>query len=190
MDPAGMKERLIVEVAQALFHERGYADVSMDELARRLGMGKATLYKHFASKEEVLAACIAHSMEQNLRYLDELPPSMGPLLRIQAWLRHGLRRRLSMMPDTRSAPTQQLHHHPLLTSIQARMFEAHARLVREAQAAGEIRPELPVAFVVASTHQLFGPQVDHVAEQTGLGVEAVVDLMIDVFLRGVAAAPR
>ena len=46
-----------------------------------------------------------------------------------------------------------------------------------------------MTFAVATTHQLFGPQVDPMSEQTGPEMDAVVDLMIDVFLRGVDTGP-
>lgn len=44
----------ILGAALALFTERGYAGTSMRDLADRLGMTKAALYYHFASKEALL----------------------------------------------------------------------------------------------------------------------------------------
>ena len=44
----------VLDAALALFTERGYAGTSMRDLADRLGMTKAALYYHFASKEALL----------------------------------------------------------------------------------------------------------------------------------------
>ena len=47
-------ERL-VEVAREVFREQGY-DASLDEVAKRAGVGAGTLYRHFPSREVLLDA--------------------------------------------------------------------------------------------------------------------------------------
>ncbi|MFJ9567183.1 TetR/AcrR family transcriptional regulator [Streptomyces fuscichromogenes] len=48
----------IVEAAGRLFFTPGFAPVSMDELARELGMSKKTIYRHFPDKRSLLAAVL------------------------------------------------------------------------------------------------------------------------------------
>jgi AcrR family transcriptional regulator len=48
-------ERLL-ETAYELFSVRGVRDVGVDELVERAGVAKATLYRHFASKDELILA--------------------------------------------------------------------------------------------------------------------------------------
>lgn len=48
----------MIEVAVALFAERGYVAASMDELAERVGVSKPMIYEYFHSKEGVLIAAI------------------------------------------------------------------------------------------------------------------------------------
>ena len=45
----------IVEVARAVFAEQGY-DASLDEVAKRAGVGAGTLYRHFPARENLLDA--------------------------------------------------------------------------------------------------------------------------------------
>ena len=45
------RRALIVEAAREVFAARGYAGASMEEIARRAGIAKATLYDHFSSKQ-------------------------------------------------------------------------------------------------------------------------------------------
>lgn len=52
---AGMRER-IVNVAYDLFARRGVRDVGINELISRSGVAKATFYRHFASKDELVLA--------------------------------------------------------------------------------------------------------------------------------------
>ncbi len=54
-DPASTRER-ILDVALDLFSDQGYDGTSLREIAERLGVTKAALYYHFASKEDILMA--------------------------------------------------------------------------------------------------------------------------------------
>ncbi|MGZ4295403.1 MAG: TetR/AcrR family transcriptional regulator, partial [Solirubrobacteraceae bacterium] len=49
------RERKIVDATRALFDERGTQDARIDHIARRVGINKAIIYRHFASKEELFA---------------------------------------------------------------------------------------------------------------------------------------
>ena len=46
------RERLILEAAEELLAEKGYHEMSIDEIAARVGVSKGTVYLHFSSKEE------------------------------------------------------------------------------------------------------------------------------------------
>ncbi len=49
------RERRIVDATRALFDERGAQDARIDRIARRAGINKALIYRHFASKEDLFA---------------------------------------------------------------------------------------------------------------------------------------
>lgn len=49
---------VIMNVASVMFRERGYDRTSLDDIAKALLITKPSLYYHFASKEEILLACI------------------------------------------------------------------------------------------------------------------------------------
>ena len=51
------KER-ILETALELFAQNGYLGTSMNDIAGRLGFTKATLYKHYTSKQEILESIV------------------------------------------------------------------------------------------------------------------------------------
>jgi AcrR family transcriptional regulator len=51
----GRKECQILTAARAQFLEQGFADTSMDAIARRAGVSKATLYAYFPSKEALFS---------------------------------------------------------------------------------------------------------------------------------------
>ena len=69
----------ILRAAADLFRERGYRASTLDDIARRLGMSKASLYAYFRAKEEMLAAISRETIEGFTRELglvlsSHLPP--------------------------------------------------------------------------------------------------------------------
>ena len=60
----------ILRAAADLFRERGYQASTVDHIAARLGMSKASLYTHFRAKEEMLAAISRETIEAFTRDLN------------------------------------------------------------------------------------------------------------------------
>lgn len=68
------KER-ILEEALELFAQSGYMGTSMNEIAARLGVTKAALYKHYTGKQEILDSIIEkmNSMDMERARIYEMP---------------------------------------------------------------------------------------------------------------------
>ena len=64
-DPAGTRRR-IIEAADALFYGEGVRSASVDAIAERAGVTKRTLYYHFASKDDLIAAYLEARNEPTL----------------------------------------------------------------------------------------------------------------------------
>jgi AcrR family transcriptional regulator len=60
------RRREVMEAAIAVFSERGYRAASMNDIATRMGMGKASLYHYVASKEEVLIELYEDVLRENV----------------------------------------------------------------------------------------------------------------------------
>lgn len=56
-DDAALRARIVM-ASRELFLQRGFVPVTTGEIAERLGISKATLYKQFASKDDILEAAI------------------------------------------------------------------------------------------------------------------------------------
>lgn len=65
------RERQLLQVAEEVLVERGYAATTMDEVARRAGVTKPLLYRHFGSKDGLALACIAQVRAELLRGWEE-----------------------------------------------------------------------------------------------------------------------
>jgi AcrR family transcriptional regulator len=67
------RQELILQAAEQVFDEKGYRDTSMDEIAARVGIGTATIYSHFASKEELMiAAILERGFQKGRQYVEEI----------------------------------------------------------------------------------------------------------------------
>ena len=64
--PAASKAESILAAAKRTFLESGFGAVSMDTIAREAGVSKATVYAHFAGKEELFGAVIGSECERYL----------------------------------------------------------------------------------------------------------------------------
>jgi AcrR family transcriptional regulator len=84
---AGTRQRAL-DVALELFAEQGYEGTSLREIADRLGVTKAALYYHFASKEALLAGIVDSLVEP----ADELVAWSGTQPRTGAFREEYLRR--------------------------------------------------------------------------------------------------
>ncbi len=72
--PVSARDR-ILETAGRLFYREGYRGVGVDRVIAEAGVAKATFYKHFPSKDDLIVAWIARAEERSLTWL---PPEDGP----------------------------------------------------------------------------------------------------------------
>ena len=64
-----MKERILAE-AEQLFWKYGVRSVTMEDIAKRLGISKKTIYQHFSDKEEILYQVITDKTVRNQSEMD------------------------------------------------------------------------------------------------------------------------
>jgi TetR/AcrR family transcriptional regulator, cholesterol catabolism regulator len=72
-ETAARKQRLL-SAATALAAEGGYDAVQMRDVAARAEVALGTLYRHYASKDQLLLACMAHQASTLRERLDQRPP--------------------------------------------------------------------------------------------------------------------
>jgi AcrR family transcriptional regulator len=75
----------ILEVAKQVFTRRG-ADASMGEIARRSKIGPGTLYRHFATRDDLLATVYITEVEKLAAAQKKLSAKLPPIEALRAWL--------------------------------------------------------------------------------------------------------
>ena len=78
------RDRLL-EAAKAAFGELG-PEASLDEIARRAGVGIGTLYRHFPTREAIVEAVYRREVQQLADAAPRLAESLPPAEALRAWL--------------------------------------------------------------------------------------------------------
>lgn len=66
------REALILQAADEILEEKSYYDTSMEEIAARVGISKATIYAHFDSKEDLAIAIFVRDMQTFLLGVEDV----------------------------------------------------------------------------------------------------------------------
>jgi AcrR family transcriptional regulator len=75
----------ILEVAKQVFTRRG-AEASMDEIAKRAKIGPGTLYRHFPSRDDLLAAVYISEVEKLAEAQRKFSAELPPVEALRAWM--------------------------------------------------------------------------------------------------------
>lgn len=88
-DAAAKREREILEAAVELFHERGYANTSVEDVASAVGILKGSLYHYIDSKEDLLYRIVeqVHEGVQEIMAAVDARGDLTPLGRLEAYVK-------------------------------------------------------------------------------------------------------
>lgn len=174
-DASRNAERLLA-AARELVGESG-SEVALDEVARRAGVGNATLYRHFPTRGDLLVAVYADEVAALCRQGADLLGDASPADALFAWLDafvvHVATKRTLALAATESPGARRSR---LFDEWHESLRSAAAGLLRRAQAAGAVRPECTVTDLLAigSGAALAGSDVAHARRLAGMvrsGVE-------------------
>jgi AcrR family transcriptional regulator len=135
----------LLAVAVAVFNERGYDGTSMEDLARRLGIGKSAIYHHVASKDELLRLAMDRALDGLFGVLDETRRMEAPAI---DRLEHLVRGSVAVLQQRLPYVTLLLRARgntevERAATTRRRQFDRYvAGLVRQAEADGDIRPDV------------------------------------------------
>ena len=131
----------LLETAKAAFAEKG-SGASLDEIARIAGVGAGTLYRHFPTRDALVAAVYRNETEQLVSAADRLADTHPPVTALREWLllfvdyiatKHGMSEVLNSIVGGTSE---------LYSASTAQVKLAISKLVDRAVASGDIRLDL------------------------------------------------
>lgn len=171
----------IVAAAREMFTEFG-PDVPLDEIARRAGVGNATVYRNFPDREalvrEVVCSVMDRTSEAAEQALAETGDAFGALER---FVHASADERISALcPMVQSAFDQ---YHPDLVASRERIEQLVEELMDRARTAGQLRADVSVGDLMIAVAQLCRPPA-------GIGcltLDGFVHRTLQLFLDGLRA---
>lgn len=176
------QQRLITAAAET-FADRGADSASLEEIARRAGVGIGTLYRHFPTRQALLEAVYQDQIEAVAARADELIATTDPVSALSGWLvavaawsktKQTLVTALMATSDGESE----------IRSYCAKLIRDTAEdLVTRAQEAGQIRADASAADLLRLTHGI-SYAADRTPDDDGLAGR-----MLAMVIDGLRAGP-
>ena len=187
-----VREEAIVRAVNRLLAEKGFDLMTVDEVAAEVGIAKASLYKHFSSKEDLAAAAMVRVLGLAQAFLATLPADAAPLAQLEAVTRWMLEVQLAgQMP---SLPSQN-------SSLRANLMANKAYLdglmqvsdhiggwIDAAQKAGSLNPNIPGLLVLYTLYSRACDPVPGFLKAGGQHTDAeIVELVLATCFGGLKA---
>jgi AcrR family transcriptional regulator len=200
------RQRILDAAARALA-EDGYAEAKLSDIAQEAGTHAGGLYYYFQSREDLVMEVLLTSLGRMSEFFDSLEDGnvqLSPLDRILAFVRLVIEQTLA--PDDyyfraymRNGNQVPDNMREVLKTRRQRMRRTLAKLLREAQAAGQIpagiNTSVAAQFIIGATNW-----VGMWYEPTGpYSVDKITETFVDLILHGLlgkrglevpAASPR
>ena len=143
-------ERL-VEAAADSIRELG-PNVSLEEVAKRAGVGIGTLYRHFPNRQALLEAVYRDQVNVNCLRARELLATTPPGEALPLWLHSLLTYNLTMRGLKEALMAGEIS--PQTSECRAKMHEVGGELLARAQAVGAVRRDIEVTDLLRLVHSI------------------------------------
>ncbi|QKZ25180.1 TetR/AcrR family transcriptional regulator [Streptomyces chartreusis] len=176
-----------MDVAVTVFNERGYDGTGMEELSKRLGLSKSSIYHHVSGKEEILGIAIGRALDALFAVLDEVP---DPVTTETARLEHVMRRSVEVLAT-------ELPYVTLLLRVRGnseveqqalerrREFDRQvADLVARAAAEGGVRDDIDPHLISRLLFGTVNSLIEWYRPEGGIPVSALASSLTEVLFEG------
>lgn len=188
------REDAIVASVSRLLAEKGFDLMTVDEVVADVGIAKASLYKHFTSKEELAAAAMVRVLaraQQELARLRALP--LDVLARLQGIARWAYEQQLAgqmpLLPSQDSTLRATLMGNKAYMERLMQLSEELGSWITQAQAERQLDPALPAELVLYTLFARACDPVLGVMRAGGAFSEAqIVDWLVLTCFRGLQAS--
>ncbi len=186
------RKEAIVQTANRLLAEKGFESMTVDEVAASVGIAKASLYKHFPSKEDLAAAAMVRLMQRTQDFLASVAADQKPIDKLRAVVRWAMEVQLAgempSLPHQNSTLRAALMNNRGYLDRLVKISDVLGGWIQAAQADGTLNPKLPA---IAVLYTLFARACDPVLGFLKAGGlqsdEQIVELVLATCFDGIAA---
>ena len=142
------RESLIIETVNHLLATKGYDAMTVDEIADTVGIAKASLYRHFPSKEALGMAALVDIMHKALEVINQLnatdQTAIDKLKALTQWaMRLKLAQKMPNLPSENSQLRELLIANDDYTNNLVMLSDSIGEWIEQAQAEGKLQSNLP-----------------------------------------------
>lgn len=190
------REELILQAAQEVLSEKGYYEVSMDEIAARVGIAKGTIYSHFPGKEELVLAIFRRNLQTFLSGVDPIIDAQttpraqleGLLLFVYRALYGNQTRLLASMYNGVDRKQMIAEKSGCLKDFWDYLVKRVTKILEEGKELGELNPSIPTQAMAFSFFSLFSPKAyEHLLLGDAFSHEDLVKHLITIYFNGIAS---
>ncbi|WP_405950207.1 TetR/AcrR family transcriptional regulator [Streptomyces prunicolor] len=181
--PAGLRadarrnyERLLTE-ARVCFAAHG-TDASLEDVARRAGVGIGTLYRHFPNRQALMSAVFEDAVGELLARSRELRDAPQPCVALVSWLREMVTHASEYRGLARALMAVTYDDTSALARCSGPIREAGGALLFRAQEAGDVRGDVEIGDLLQLTHAIA------LAAEGNPGDPELADRLLTLTLRG------
>jgi TetR/AcrR family transcriptional regulator, regulator of autoinduction and epiphytic fitness len=192
-----VREDAILSAVNRLLADKGFDLMTVDQVAAEVGIAKASLYKHFSSKEALAAAAMVRLLQRALAVIDEQAVRSGvrAVQRLEALVRWAVTLQLAgempSLPSQNSSLRAELLAHKGYIDLLMQVSDRLGEWIVQAQADGDIDASLPGEVVL---YTVFARACDPVPGFLKAGgqydAEQIVGWVVAVCLNGLRGALR
>lgn len=176
------RERLLTE-ARAAFAAQG-TDASLEDVARRAGVGIGTLYRHFPTREALLGAVFQDALAALLDRSTELAGDPDPCAALVSWLRALVTYASEYRGLSTALISGSYDRTSALSACREPLREAGTPLLARARAAGAVRGDVAIGDLMKLTNA-----IALAAERSPEDPE-LADRLLDLTVRGLRSRPN
>jgi AcrR family transcriptional regulator len=191
-----VREDAILSAVNRLLADKGFDLMTVDEVAAEVGIAKASLYKHFASKEALAAAALVRLLERTLAVVENPPvaPDASAFERLRSVVRWALALQVAgempTLPSQNSSLRAELLSSKAYLDLLLQVSEKLGQWIVQAQADGAIDARLPPEVVLYTIYARGCDPVPVFLKGTGQYNDAqIVEWVLSTCLDGLRSRP-
>jgi len=184
-----VRENAIVDATNNLLAKKGFEMMTMDEVAAEVGIAKASLYKHFPSKEALAAAAMIRLLENTLAFVRGLSSEQAALDQLKSVLQWALEIRmkggLPTLPTENTSLRETLLNNTRYISRLMDLNELMGQAIERAKSDGAIRKDLPTEVVLFTIYaRSCDPTLDYLRMGDQYSEDQVIEFLMSTCFNG------
>ncbi|MUG32435.1 MULTISPECIES: TetR/AcrR family transcriptional regulator [Psychrobacter] len=188
------REQLIIDTVNNLLATKGYDAMTVDEIADTVGIAKASLYRHFPSKEALAVGALVDTMQAGLDEIDKINqqdlPAIDKLKVITQWaMRLKLNQKMPNLPSENSQLREHLLAHEKYMDMLVVMSDNLGEWIEQAQQDGRLNTELsPLCILYTLYAKACDPVLGFLKSSGMYPDDQIIEMVTKAYFDGVGRA--